>query len=142
MWVAYREPNMSKRLSYLTNRLTQGLTTKLHAYGLAIGTAVWMSTTIRHQLNGIEQKASILELKDEAKQRESFGMEIVLFKSEKVAAVSEKKARYTPNVQYVKKPNTARERSQKKVAETAETSVQTSTTVPVIEPEIEVKMPD
>lgn len=67
MWVAYNEPNMSKRMSYLVHRLMEGHTTKLHAYGLAIGTAVWMSTSIRHQLTGVSQKASIMELKDEAK---------------------------------------------------------------------------
>jgi hypothetical protein len=54
MWIAYREPNMTKRMNYLIHRLSSGLTTKLHAYGLAIGTAVWMSTTIRQQLSGVE----------------------------------------------------------------------------------------
>ena len=64
MWIAYNEPNMTKRMSYLVHRLMEGLTTKLHAYGLAIGTAVWMSSNSRHQFSGVTQKATIMELKD------------------------------------------------------------------------------
>ena len=48
MWVSAKEINMTKRMNYLAHRLTSGLTTKLHAYGLAIGTAVWMACTLRN----------------------------------------------------------------------------------------------
>ncbi len=81
MWVSAREPNMTKRMNYLAYRLTNGHTTKLHAYGLAIGSAVWMACTLRNQLGGVTIKAQIMELKDEEKQRESFGMEITLSRS-------------------------------------------------------------
>jgi len=91
MWVAYNEPNMTKRMSYLVHRLKDGLTTKLHAYGLAIGTAIWMSSNIRHQFSGVTQKATIMELKDGAKHRESFGIEIVLCVASEGQVVERKK---------------------------------------------------
>ena len=124
MWIAYNEPNMTKRMSYLVHRLKEGLTTKLHAYGLAIGTAVWMSSNIRHQFTGVTQKATIMELKDQAKHRESFGIEIVLSvdperqvaERKKSVARTFSKARRSPNSQDLTtvKPT--------KSAQTAETS--------------------
>lgn len=57
MWVSARETHMTKRMNYLAYRLTSGLTTKLHAYGLAIGSAVWMACTVRNQLGGVTIKA-------------------------------------------------------------------------------------
>lgn len=119
---------MAKRMSYLVHRLKEGLTTKLHAYGLAIGTAVWMSSNIRRQFSGVTQTATIMQLKDQAKHRESFGIEIVLSvdperqvaeRKKSVARTFNKARRSSPNSQDLStvKPS--------KSAQTAETSALT-----------------
>ena len=92
---------MQKRMKFIQYRLYSGQSVKLHAFGLAIGTAVWMAITIRNQLGGVTQKASILELKDEEKQRESFGIEIILSRSLDAPVKT-----HSPKAHWVKKNKT------------------------------------
>ena len=54
MWVKYNEPNMTKRINFLYSRLARGLPTKLEAYGMAIGTAVYMAQSVQKTLDGVK----------------------------------------------------------------------------------------
>jgi hypothetical protein len=85
-----------------------------------------------------------MELKDEAKQRESFGIEILLSQSPN-ATVTERKRQFTPKVQWVKKSAPIPEKAvsagtpKKTTSETTESTASNSS-VP-IKPEIKVKIP-
>jgi len=54
MWVKYNEKNMTKRINYLYSRLARGLPTKLEAYGMAIGTAVYMAQSVFKTLDDVK----------------------------------------------------------------------------------------
>lgn len=137
MWVSAREVNMTKRMNYLAHRLTTGQTTKLHAYGLAIGSAVWMACTMRNQLGGVTTKAQIMELKDEEKQRKSFGIEITLSRSAETPLPERKP--YVKKADKVEKegkskPKTAERLDSAEKADTAEKTVTVESAVQTVKP--------
>ena len=81
-----------------------------------------------------------MELKDEAKQRESFGIEIVLSVT---SGAAEWKREFTPNQPRVKRSPKGAETLVYKKKQTSETSDSTAqTTTEAVQPEIKVKVPE
>lgn len=76
MWVKYNEPNMTKRINFLYSRLVRGLPTKLEAYGMAIGTAVYMAQSVQKTLDGIKFEQYLLPINTDFKESLSIGIRL------------------------------------------------------------------
>lgn len=88
MRISAREIDAPRRIDFLIDRLVHGRSTTMHAYGQAMGTAVWISQQVRNHVRGVTQTCKLLELKDQ--HRESIGIEIVLSRSVSSAKVPDR----------------------------------------------------
>lgn len=76
MWVKYNELHMTKRINFLYSRLARGLPTKLEAFGMAIGTAVYMAQSVQKTLDGVKFEQYLLPINSEFGESLSIGIRL------------------------------------------------------------------